>query len=829
MISVPPPGEFFAIPTIVLPMQSTLRRIVVLKRFASVFSSRRHFAGLILSSCVTFGYIVAGSASAAGSSDELRFFEQKIRPLLVEHCYECHSEEAGEQQGGLLLDRRSGWIEGGDTNKAVVPGEPDASLLVTAIRYDNEDLQMPPEKRLDDEAIALIEQWVKRGAHGPSDDLGETEFSRLGDQEYLAEQAAGHWAFQPVRPVAADTIEPAAGKHARWNDQAIDRYVFDSLREAGLTPSPQTDAATLIRRLTFDLTGLPPSFEQVAAFCEDAKVDVDRAASQLIDELLQSPEFGQHLGRLWLDVVRYADTDNNYRPDTRTPHYHPFAFSYRDYVVESLNADKPYNQFLKEQMAADLMGFGPDSPEIAALGFLATGPYSSRAQAEALDDWIDVTTRGLMGMTVACARCHDHKFEPVPTADYYSLRGVFAALSRISPLDEKRQPLLTSYAPTESQRHDFEKKRSAIEAKINDATGKKAKGNNRSISQKIRETELAELLTFHPGAPARAMVVTERGNPPASYIFVRGDATARGAEVSRHFLSVLDSEQEAFPSSVSGRLELAEKIASPDNPLTARVLVNRVWGHLVGSHLVATTSDFGLQGSPPTHPRLLDWLADDFMRHNWSIKHLVRQIVSSRSYQQSSRSRSDAVELDPENRWLWRANRKHLLIEAIRDSMLAVSGELDRRVGGHPERLWGKDYSHRRAIYGFINRFNLDPTLRAFDFPAPVQTQPARGESIVAQQTLFTLNSPFVIDRAAVLASDEAFAKLKSDQDRITSLFRTILGRDPAAVEIARAMKVVEFQQRFENPARKPSRLIDSPWPLLAQGLLMSNEFQYVD
>ena len=434
-----------------------------------------------------------------------------------------------------------------------------------------------------------------------------------------------------------------------------------------------------------------------------------------------------------------------------------------------------------------------------------------------------------MGVTVACARCHDHKFEPVPTADYYSLRGVFAAVTRMKPLDEEKQPLLKNYSPTDSQIKDYEARRSEINAKILAATGQKAKNNNRAIPQKIRETELAELLTFHPGAPARAMVVAERGKPPQSFVFVRGDAASRGDVVPRRFLKILDPDQVEFPKDVSGRLELACKIASPQNPLTARVFVNRVWGHLIGSHLVATPSDFGLQGSPPTHPQLLDWLAIDFIQHDWSVKHLVRRIVSSQTYQQSSRSRASAVELDPENQWLWRANRKHLSIEAIRDSILLVSGQLDRRVGGHAEQLWGEDYTRRRTIYGFINRFNLDPTLRAFDFPTPVQTQPARGESIVAPQALFVMNSPFVIDQAAVIASGEAFSRCETDQAKVEYLFRAVLGRDPVSAEVSRSLKLVEYQQRFQKPDRQSTRFIESPWPLMAHALLMSNEFQYVD
>lgn len=780
---------------------------------------------------IVFGLLTAWSCHAESPRAEtdpesIRFFEQKIRPLLVQHCYECHSEEAGEQQGGLLLDRRSGWMEGGETEKAVIPGEPEASLFMTAIKYSDDGLQMPPEGRLDDEVIALFEQWVRGGAVGPADDMGETDFSRLGDQEYLFGEAEHHWAFQPVQPVRPPSPSIGYSTFQQWRDNPIDRFVWDALVANNLRPSQRADAATLARRLYYDLTGLPPTYEQQTQFRTDVKAGSETAALKLVDRLMDSPQFGEHLGRLWLDVVRYADTDNDYRPDTRTPHYYPFAFSYRDYVIASYNSDKSFDQFLKEQLAADLMGYSTGDPEIAALGFYASGPFANRAATEALDDWIDVTTRGLLGITVACARCHDHKFEPVPTEDYYSLRGVFAAVNRVRPLDEKKQPVLASYQPSDSDVADYEAKRSAIDAKIKTAEGKKARGNNRSVSEKIRETELAELLLFHPGAPARAMRIAERPKPPPTYVFIRGDAAARGAEVPRRFLRILDPAQQAFPDDSSGRLQLAEKITSDQNPLTARVYVNRIWGHLIGSHLVATPSDFGLQGTPPTHPELLDWLVKDFIEHGWSTKHLVRRIVSSQTYQQSSLRRDLLANADPENRWLWRANRKHLQIEAIRDSMLLVSKELDLQVGGHPAPLWGDDYTRRRAVYGFINRFNLDPTLRAFDFPASVQTQPKRGDSIVAPQALFTLNSPFVIDQAKWISASADLLNAGSDELKVAFLFRRILGRDPAPIEVERALKVAEFQRRFKQPAK---RFINSPWPLIAQAMLMSNEFQYVD
>ena len=749
------------------------------------------------------------------------FFEKRVRPVLVKHCYECHSESAGEQQGGLLLDRASGWLKGGASGKAVLPGEPGDSLLIEAVLYKDEDLQMPPEEKLADEDIQALVAWVKRGAPGPRKDLGESEFSRLGDQNYLFNKAATHWAFQPVRkPQLPEASLPA------WNRNPIDRLIFDQLQSAGLEPSGSASPRELVRRLTYDLTGLPPTSEQVGEFQQEWNKSPASAIQNLVDRLMDSERFGEHFARMWLDVARYADTDSFYRPDTRTPHYFPFAFTYRDYVIQAFNSDKPVDEFIKEQFAADLME-GDRNP--AALGFLTVGPHANRNPTEAIDDWIDITTRGLMGVTAACARCHDHKYEPIPTADYYALHGVFSSLTRVKPLAEEQLPLIDGYSPSPEDVKDYEKKRAGIEKKIANTVGKKAKGNNRSVATKIKETELAELLLFHPGAPARAMVVKEKKRPVTSAILVRGDATNRGELVPRRFLKVLDPLQRAFPADSSGRLALAERIASPENPLTARVFVNRVWGQLMGVHLVDTPSDFGLQGSPPTHPELLDHLASEFIESGWSLKSLVRSIVLSSTYAQTSLARNtEGFRIDPENVMYWKAPRKHLSIEEIHDSLLAVAGQIDLTPFGRPEPLWGDEFSRRRAIYGYINRFNLDPTLRAFDFPTPMQTQPKRNESIVAPQALFTLNSNFVINQAESLTKSDKFKAAETDDDRVRVLFGLILQRAPAPPEIARIVKLAQAQDKL-SASRQPNSRYVSTWPIIAQAILMSNEFQYID
>lgn len=757
-------------------------------------------------------------SGAAESGAQL--FESKIRPVLVKHCYECHSEAAEQRKGGLLLDRETGWLKGGDTENAVVPGEPNSSLLMKAIRYQDEDLQMPPKYQLDPTTIKLLESWIALGAPGPQDDMGQTEFSRLGDQDYLFDKARQHWAFQPIA-----TNEPPLVDDQIWNRHPIDRFVYAKLQSEGIEPSPRALPRDLMRRLAFALSGLPPTPAEVSRFETRMAKEGPSIINANIKRLLAKPTFGEHFARLWLDVARYADTDSTYRADTKTPHYFPFAFTYRDYVIDAFNADKPYDQFIREQLAADRLGLKDDAPELAALGFLTIGPHR-RNSDNSIDDWIDVTTRGLMGITVACARCHDHKFEPVPTADYYALHGVFASISRSDPLNEKAMPLLAASRSTAKQRADYEKKRKAIEDEIEGVGKRKARNNNRSLAEKIRDTKLAELLLFHEGAPARAMVVKESRRPVTPFVYVRGERGNRGESIPRRFLKILDPEQRAFRADGSGRLDLVDRIVDPHNPLTARVLVNRVWGYLMGSHLVKTPSDFGLQGSPPTHPELLDWLARDFINEGWSLKHLVLRIVSSRTWQQRSAQRDTAAALDPENRLLWRANRRHLAIESLRDSLLFTSGELDPRMNGHAGRLWGEDHSLRRSVYGYINRFNLDPTLRAFDFPSAMHSAAQRGESIVAPQALFTMNSPFVIDRAIGLTSTDGFTACETDEARIEYLFARICQRLPSKGERHQSKLFATRQARFYSDPKKP---ISSPWPLIAQALYMSNEFQYVD
>lgn len=764
------------------------------------FSHRRALRR-VLFVVVLFGPALA-SALPGEKMSGTEFFERKVRPLLVKHCYECHSEQEGEQKGGLLLDRESGWLEGGDTGKAVVPGQIGASLLIEAVLRVDEDSAMPPKYALEEEEIAVLKKWIRDGAAGPAEDMGETEFSQLGDQEVIFGKARDHWSFQPVAKV-----EPPKVDHPTWSKHPVDRFLFAKLKEKGLAPSPRADARTLTRRLSYDLTGLPPTDESLFALNYEGA----------IDKLLSSDRFGEHVARMWLDVARYADTAGTYRPDTRTPHYYPFAFTYRDYVIDAFNADKPFDLFVREQLAADLMGVSQNSKDIAALGFLGVSPIRNMSP-DYVDDVIDATTRGFMGLTVSCSRCHDHKFEPIPTADYYSLYGVFASVERPEPWKLDQFPEIDGYDVEPATLTDYEKARAAIDKEIAEAGDKKRKGNNRSLADSIEQTKLAELLLFHDGAPARAMTVSEKKNPVNPFVFLRGEASQRGDRVPRRFLKILDPEQEAFDKDSSGRLEVAEKITDPMNPLTSRVFVNRIWGMLMGDFLVDTPSDFGLQGEEPSHPELLDWLANDFIESGWSTKHLVRTIVTSEAYRQRSDVHGYQANKDPENDLYWRANRDRLSIEELRDSLLAVSGELEEKVGGRSEELWGDEYTKRRSLYGYINRFNLDPTLRNFDFPSPMQTQGERNESIVAPQALFMMNSPFVTDQAQAVVEKSVTEEMKRPQ-RIEAIYQQVFHRSPREDEIERIGRFADIEE---------GRDVD-PWPLLAQSLFMSNEFLYVD
>jgi hypothetical protein len=627
-------------------------------------------------------------------------------------------------------------------------------------------------------------------------------------------QHPAHWAFSAVRQPPL----PAIGR-AEWCATPVDRFVLSALEARGLAPAPEADRRLLVRRLTFDLTGLPPTAAEVEAFEQDMAPD---AYERVVERLLASPRYGERWGRFWLDVARYADSKGYVFLEERR---YPFAYTYRDYVIRSFNHDLPYDRFIIEQLAADKLLPGKPAPgaestqSLAAMGFLTLGRRFLNNIHDIIDDRIDVTMRGLMGLTVGCARCHDHKFDPIPQKDYYSLYGVFA-----SSVEPRELPLLVERIPgpdgsafqIELDRLKGEKER------FEKDNARELKAGNRKFREQLTglQKKIDAHMASHPGSPPRAMVLVDSDAPVNPHVFLRGNPGMAGEAVPRRFLEIVaGAERKPFHEG-SGRLELARAIASPNNPLTARVLVNRVWGWHCGSGLVDTPSDFGVRTPPPSHPELLDWLAARFMAEGWSIKKLQRWIVLSAAYRQSSNVAPSGVEgsnpqsIDPQNRLLWHMNRRRLEFEALRDSILAVAGQLDSTVAGPPVDMIKRPFSHRRTVYGFIDRQNLPGTLRTFDFASPDGHCPMRHATTVPQQALFMLNSPFVQEQARALARR---VSATTTREQIDCFYRIALSHSPSAEEVRLGMA-------FLGDA--PS---DTTRELYAQVLLASNEFLFVD
>ncbi|HYG78008.1 MAG TPA: DUF1553 domain-containing protein [Planctomycetota bacterium] len=820
---------------------------------------------LALAACGVLKQAHAGETSAP-SAEGIEFFEKKIRPVLAERCYGCHSEKSEKLKGSLRLDTRETTLKGGDTGPAVVPGSLEKSLLITAIRYKDDNLLMPPKKKLSDEQIADFEAWVKMGAPDPR--TGTVAGLPLNRNE-LGKQ---HWAFQPVKNPPVPAV-----KNSKWVQTPVDNFVLAKLEEKNLQPSAAADKRTLIRRAKYDLLGLPPTAEEVSAFQSDNSPD---AYAKLIERLLASPQYGERWGRYWLDIARYADTKGYVFEEERR---YPYAYTYRDYVIRALNEDLPYDQFLIQQIAADRLNLGDDKRPLAAMGFLTLGRRFLNNQADIIDDRIDVLCRGTMALTVSCARCHDHKFDPIPTKDYYSLYAVFA--SSKEPGDP---PLINSTGPKSEQTIAFEKEVAAKQKKVDDFKQKRyaehlakanqpemraqclalaqetLKQNNKEarkaaeakkldtfglayFRQKLKEKKdpaslkdevitltLDEAIAFiggdddffngddkkkirdlvkevdavrasHPGAPPRAMAMEDLATPVKQRVFKRGNPGMPGDEVQAKFLSAVPGpSQEPFKNG-SGRLELAQSIASKDNPLTARVMVNRVWLWHFGQGLVRTPSDFGIRTEKPTHPELLDYLSRRFMDEGWSLKKLHRWIMLSSTYQQSSEDNPQARAVDPENNLVWRYNRRRLDFESLRDSLLAVSGQLDLTMGGRAVDLQTQPFSGRRTIYGFIDRQNLPSMFRVFDFASPDSHSPMRFNTTVPQQALFMMNSPFVVERARQVLNRPDLKDEKDSEKRIQNLYQTIYGRAASSDEVAMGLEFIKQSDPLTTEAAKPA------------------------
>jgi hypothetical protein len=594
----------------------------------------------------------------------------------------------------------------------------------------------------------------------------------------------------------------------------VDAFVLAKLEDKGLSLSPPADRRVLLRRVTLDLTGLPPTPAEVEAFVNDKAPD---AYARVVERLLASPAYGERWARHWLDVSRYADTKGYVFTEERR---FPNSFTYRDYVIRAFNDDKPYDRFVVEQLAADRLPLGEDKAALAALGFLTLGRRFLNNQQDIIDDRIDVTMRGLQGLTVACARCHDHKFDPIPTRDYYSLYGVFASSHEPAEL-----PLLGKAKPTpELAAFEAELKKRSDEVEEFTAKHKdELKSGNVKTRQDLTKlnNKVAEWKVNGPGAPPRAMVLVDLPSPVQPHVLKRGNPGSPGEQVPRQFLEVVAGPERKPFKEGSGRLELARAIASRDNPLTARVMVNRVWLHHFGKGLVRTPGDFGTRGEPPTHPELLDWLAATFAEHGWSVKHLHRLIVLSNTYRQASDDRPRGQSADPENRLLWKMNRLRLDFEEMRDSLLAVAGLLDRTAGGRPVDIVEKPFSKRRTVYGFIDRQNLPGLFRTFDFASPDASTPQRYNTTVPPQALFLMNSPFVAEQARHFASRPDVAWQSTDAKRIGRMYRLAYGRAPERDEVEMGLKFLHAPR--DAKAKLTAR------EQYAQVLLLANEFAFTD
>ena len=932
----------------------------------------------------------AAHAGAPSALVQLDFFEKKIRPVLVENCYECHSADAKKVKGGLLLDTREGIEKGGDSGPAIVPGKPKKSLLLLTMQHadPDPDMAMPPKKdQLPGQVLADFEQWIKMGAPDPRD--GKVTRKLAWDEK----TAKDHWAFKPITNPAVP--KPADPQHFIQNP--IDAFVLAKLAEKKLTPSAKADPQTFLRRVTYDLTGLPPTPAEVDAFMADKSPN---AFEKVVDRLLASPAYGERWARHWLDVARYSDTSGDRLNGRRQPLF-AYAWTYRDYVINAMNADLPYDKFIVEQIAADrLPEAKEDKSKLAALGFLTVGKRFMGNENDVLDDRIDVVTKGLMGLTAACARCHDHKFDPIPTKDYYALHGIFN-----SSMEPEEEPLIADVNKDSKDYQDYEAALAKVDQEVEeyhrsqaakllngmlDKTGEyllavndsgKAKetskrGDNFRLMARQRglEAEIAfvwmdrvkaakaddpvlgpwlkfsaltedqfaargpalakeiadagqtqatlaaalatkapaslkdvaavytevfaqlrkglELPAYqgyrgagrakfplakvekklegpleplrecvfgdessikppeqvmaralgvqfsnpetairakavsvnfaHPGAPLRAMALVDKPNPKDSPVFIRGEPANRGPVVPRKFLTVLSYGNDEPFRNGSGRLELAQKIASRDNPLTARVIVNRTWQWHFGQAIVRTVSDFGTRSEPPTHPAMLDYLATWFMDNGWSLKKLHKLMVMSATYQQDSKANARGMKDDPTNQWLWRANIQRLDFEEVRDTLLTVGGKLDRTVNGRPFALSsnsaGNRYKgmvsdameprtspNRRTVYAMIDRNALPDMFGTFDFANPDMSTGERMLTTVPQQALFMMNSPFVVDQVKNLLVRDDFPKDAIDEDKVRFIFRTVFQRSPTEKELALARDFLSNDPQEPLPAAAPA------------------------
>ncbi len=809
--------------------------------------------------------VTVRAAEVAGPSPEqTEFFEKKVRPVFAERCYECHSV-GKKRKGGLLLDTRAGWQEGGDTGPVLVPGDPEKSLLIEAIRYRDEDLQMPPKHQLSADEVAVIEEWVRLGAPDPRDAASPKTGVDF-------DEAKTFWSFRPVSNPAVPAVS-----NPSWPAGDLDRFLLAALEKKGLTPNPAADKRTLLRRATYDLTGLPPTPEELREFLADSRPD---AFAKIVERLLASPAYGEKWGRHWLDLVRYADTSG-----CNSDFPVPSAHRYRDWVIGAFNRDLPYDEFLREQIAGDLLPAA--TPEdhfqkVIATGYLAIARrFGSRANEFHLthEDIIDNLGKVTLGLSLGCARCHDHKFDPVPTADYYALYGIFDSTrfafpgTEIYPHPKDFTPLVpepeaSDYLTEAREAADLDQRiedlkneakrlaRAEKETARNDDdddAGNLAPDSAATSEEKPKRTsadakrdlqaakDRQREITVKLAQVPKAYAVTE-GEPHDVAIQRKGDPGAKGEVAPRGFLTVLGGQKLPPEEKGSGRWELAEWIADPANPLTARVMVNRIWEYHFGRGLVKTPNDFGLRGERPTQPELLDWLAQRFIETGWSVKAMHRLMMLSSAYQMSSADRPECSATDVANDLWWRFNRRRLEAEEVRDSVLAVAGTLDREQGAaHPfpsEVEWHytqhkpfvNDYpTMKRAVYLMQQRIRKQPFLEVFDGADPNATTAVRPVSQTPIQALWMMNSLMANFQAANFA-ERCLAAFSDEPAQISYATELALGRPAEPEEIQEVQNYLRsVEAALAETAGEGNQRLATAFGSFARVLLSSNEFLFVD
>jgi len=742
--------------------------------------------------CGYVGLVIGGSTGAADDErSALNFFESRIRPVLIDHCYSCHSGQAAKLKGGLRLDSREGLMAGGDLGPVVVPGSPDESRLVRAVEYADDDVRMPPRGRLPAPVVADLRKWVEMGIPFQTEDA-----ARGGpeSQEDPAEGSSEGGVWWSLRPLVEPVVPVEGGSHPAWGRTEIDAFVLAKLRERGLEPSEEADRATLIRRLTLDLLGLPPSPEEVAEFVADPSPG---AYERLVDRLLASPHFGERWARHWMDLVHFAESHGHDQDRIR-----PHAWPYRDYLISAFNQDTPYGRLIEEQLAADLVVPG-DPSRVVALGMIAAGPWDESSLRDIREDSIDrqigryldrddmVSTvmSTFASMTVHCARCHDHKFDPISQEDYYALQAVFAGVERANREFDSDPVIALRRRLLRLQRSLFPERAWLLEQHL--------------ACLPPPRLVYAAASEFAPDGGHRPPP-----GPREVRVLRRGDIHRPGAEAVPGALACVSElsarfSLEATRGEAARRAALARWLSDPRNPLTYRSIVNRLWQHHFGRGLVDTPNDFGSMGSPPSHPELLDFLAWRLIADGGSLKRIHRLIVTSAVYRQAVRHDPKAAAIDSENRLLWRMNRRRLDAESVRDSVLLISGSLDRQMGGPSVQQftlapgvhvtpvvnydaydWNAPGAGRRSVYRFLFRTLPDPFVEALDGADASQLTPVRTESASAVQALALLNNRFMVTHAERLA-----ARLQSGADglnaQIERAFQSILNRAPEPAELA--------------------------------------------